>query len=451
MHDGGELQTSKSNQSGTDDDEEALEVTLKDAAASVLVGTGSKGMHGKELAALISEQELYKWIYAKRPENSVAWACLKNPAIFVKVAPCTFALQVEMHDGGELQTSKSNQSGTDDDEEALEVTLKDAAAIGLVGTGSKGMHGKELAALISEQELYNWKHVKSPEDSVASACRSNPAIFVKVAPCTFALREEMHEGDELQTSKRNQSGTDKEEKVLLPGEVVWAKVASFPWWPAQVEIPKEKHKRLRHKKNDVFVVFFGENQFQWLPRDKVEPWRCPEYSERMRTKNKDAQKAIKEALVDIQILQVNPTHSIPQSEPINESSRGRSGQQVSNASSILQDADSSGTKRTREASVGPKHRESPKKIPKVSSPKSQDTRVTLVAAEPGGIGVNQKGGERLANLVQVDAHEMECFHCKAKETPKWHVFRGVVSCVRPMLCFAFFFESLNFHRIEWID
>merc|ERR1719375_2597459 len=23
---------------------------------------------------------------------------------------------------------------------------------------------------------------------------------------------------------------------------------------------------------------------------------------------------------------------------------------------------------------------------------------------------------------------MECFHCRVKETPRWHVFQGVVSC-----------------------
>jgi hypothetical protein len=314
----------------------------------------------------------------------------------------------------------------------MQVTLKDAAASVLVGTGSKGMHGKELAALIGEQELYKWKHVKRPEDSVASACRSNPAIFVKVAPCTFALREEMHEGDELQTSKRNQSGTDKEEKVLLPGEVVWAKVASFPWWPAQVEIPQEKHKHLRCKKNDVFVVFFGDNQFQWLPRDKVEPWRCPEYSERMKTKNKDAQKAINAALADIQTLQVNPTHPISQPEPINKSSSGRSGQQVNNASSNVQDVGPSGTKRTREASSGSQHRESPKKkIAKMMEGwrRNPTTRVPLFGAETEDAGVNQKGGKRVITLVQVHAHEIKCFHCKAQETSdEWHVSGGVVSC-----------------------
>ena len=118
-------------------------------------------------------------------------------------------------------------------------TLKDAAALVLAeaGTGPKGMHGKEIAALIGEQKLYDWKHVKRPGDSVALACRSNPAIFAKVAPCTFALREEMHERGELRRSKRNQSGTDggdDDDEAFEPGDVVWAKAPSFPWWPAQV-------------------------------------------------------------------------------------------------------------------------------------------------------------------------------------------------------------------------
>jgi hypothetical protein len=31
-------------------------------------------------------------------------------------------------------------------------------------------------------------------------------------------------------------------------------------------------------------------------------------------------------------------------------------------------------------------------------------------------------------LVQAEAHGIQCFHCKAKEANKWHVFGGEVSC-----------------------
>ena len=68
----------------------------------------------------------------------------------------------------------------------------------------------------------------------------------------------------------------------------------------QVLTPQEEHQRLRHKKTDIFVVFFGDqSQCSWLKRDKVEPWTCPEYSDRIAKQNKGLQVAIEEALVAI--------------------------------------------------------------------------------------------------------------------------------------------------------
>ena len=41
-------------------------------------------------------------------------------------------------------------------------------------------------------------------------------------------------------------------RELIPGEVVWAKIPSFPWWPAQVLVPNEEFERIRHNKKDIF-------------------------------------------------------------------------------------------------------------------------------------------------------------------------------------------------------
>ena len=41
-------------------------------------------------------------------------------------------------------------------------------------------------------------------------------------------------------------------RELIPGEVVWAKIPSFPWWPAQVLVPNDECLRIRHNKKDIF-------------------------------------------------------------------------------------------------------------------------------------------------------------------------------------------------------
>lgn len=39
---------------------------------------------------------------------------------------------------------------------------------------------------------------------------------------------------------------------------VWAKMPSYPWWPAQVQRPSPDQQRIKHGAGDIFIVFFGE-------------------------------------------------------------------------------------------------------------------------------------------------------------------------------------------------
>ena len=51
---------------------------------------------------------------------------------------------------------------------------------------------------------------------------------------------------------------------LVKGNIVWAKVEGYDWWPAKVI------KIAQHTKNPVVVVsFFGENKHADLPKSKV--------------------------------------------------------------------------------------------------------------------------------------------------------------------------------------
>jgi PWWP domain len=51
------------------------------------------------------------------------------------------------------------------------------------------------------------------------------------------------------------------------GDIVWAKGGSWPWWPGELQEPNERHLRhLKGKKDQVLVVYFGDNrEFKVLP------------------------------------------------------------------------------------------------------------------------------------------------------------------------------------------
>ena len=48
------------------------------------------------------------------------------------------------------------------------------------------------------------------------------------------------------------------------GDIVWAKIDGYPWWPSYVEkkLPEEKYT----------VLFLGEKSFQTVKKDKIKDW-----------------------------------------------------------------------------------------------------------------------------------------------------------------------------------
>ena len=85
------------------------------------------------------------------------------------------------------------------------------------------------------------------------------------------------------------------------GTVVWAKMMSYPWWPAQVQKPSQDQMRLRHSSSDHFVVFYGSADYTWLPMSDLKPFRVntPDYARLAGSKNKGLQRAIDEAYVSL--------------------------------------------------------------------------------------------------------------------------------------------------------
>jgi hypothetical protein len=55
--------------------------------------------------------------------------------------------------------------------------------------------------------------------------------------------------------------------------VVWAKIGNYPWWPAQLQRPvADEHFKPKHAPTDLFCVFYGSNDYNWLPATALKPF-----------------------------------------------------------------------------------------------------------------------------------------------------------------------------------
>ncbi|KAH7292252.1 hypothetical protein KP509_29G059500 [Ceratopteris richardii] len=73
----------------------------------------------------------------------------------------------------------------------------------------------------------------------------------------------------------------KESIVFGIGDMVWAKVRSHPWWPAQVYDPAVASMSARKAKKSgrVLVAFFGDSTFAWVEQSQMIPFR-PNFEEK---------------------------------------------------------------------------------------------------------------------------------------------------------------------------
>ena len=80
----------------------------------------------------------------------------------------------------------------------------------------------------------------------------------------------------------------------LDGSVVWAKMPSYPWWPAQVQSPGIEQSRLKHASTDTFVVFYGSADYAWLPSSDIKSFK--KWDNNYRTFSKVRNKGLQRAL-----------------------------------------------------------------------------------------------------------------------------------------------------------
>ena len=87
------------------------------------------------------------------------------------------------------------------------------------------------------------------------------------------------------------------EKKFRKGDVVWAKVRGFPWWPAIVKsintkILKKEEEEEEIRNTTLLVYFIGDNSHSELPINKVEKF-TQKYEEFSKTKKKSLLNSIK--------------------------------------------------------------------------------------------------------------------------------------------------------------
>ncbi|KAI8811721.1 hypothetical protein BJ742DRAFT_795232 [Cladochytrium replicatum] len=67
--------------------------------------------------------------------------------------------------------------------------------------------------------------------------------------------------------------TEGEEQDFKPGELVWAKVKGFPWWPGRIEEEASEELLKHRRRTDALPIqFFGTREFSWCTKDELKPY-----------------------------------------------------------------------------------------------------------------------------------------------------------------------------------
>ncbi|MCO5602622.1 hypothetical protein L7F22_056756 [Adiantum nelumboides] len=185
-----------------------------------------------------------------------------------------------------FSVSENNVSSGTDNNEKLRV-----------GDGLKSAPAeKQSAALLMESSELRRVSPFTPSKEQSKKVISDdklPKAELSYKP-NLATVKETKEGDRVGDYAKCQSELGEEssvKKVQRPvkqglvfkiGDLVWAKVRSHPWWPAQIFDPADASKSARKAKKSgrVLVAFFGDCTFAWLQQSQMIAFR-PNFKEKV--------------------------------------------------------------------------------------------------------------------------------------------------------------------------
>ena len=118
-------------------------------------------------------------------------------------------------------------------------------------------NGSSFQALKSDSEsLLRAKRAMDTPQEMVRKCRRkmpSPGATQRAIARLQQIRPSTESGEDTFLDAH---GDDEPNKYK--NEVVWAKMPSYPWWPAQVSIPTDGiQSQIKHSKTDRFVIFFG--------------------------------------------------------------------------------------------------------------------------------------------------------------------------------------------------
>ncbi|WOL14842.1 hypothetical protein Cni_G23623 [Canna indica] len=74
---------------------------------------------------------------------------------------------------------------------------------------------------------------------------------------------------------RKSAAAHSEKTVFTASDLVWGKVRSHPWWPAQILDPSDASEMASsvRKKDHYLVAYFGDNTFAWCDESQLKPFQ----------------------------------------------------------------------------------------------------------------------------------------------------------------------------------
>lgn len=107
------------------------------------------------------------------------------------------------------------------------------------------------------------------------------------------------------------------------GDVIWAKMRSYPPWPARIAAPNETQikdnnaDKSKSARPNYLVYFFGSNNYAWMPEDTLKPFK--EFEEEYKKKTKKTTQFTKGLkAIEEYMRKVEEGTLTPRPEPVRE-------------------------------------------------------------------------------------------------------------------------------------